>query len=88
MTISFRPLGLCPLKYHRPPEKTFGGRCRSREARREFALLPGQLEAAAAALSAKHGGLLFTPAEIDALAEIAKESNFKFDTASLKSVDI
>ncbi len=38
------------------------------------ALLPGQLEANSAALSKKHGGLLFTRAEVDAFAEIAKGS--------------
>jgi LDH2 family malate/lactate/ureidoglycolate dehydrogenase len=54
----------------------------------EKALLPGQIEAQGAALSAKHNGLLFTQAEIDALAEIAKESGFKFDTTSLKSAEI
>jgi LDH2 family malate/lactate/ureidoglycolate dehydrogenase len=52
------------------------------------AMFPGQLEATAAALSAKHGGLLFTKAEVDALAEIAHEANVKFDTASLKSVEV
>jgi len=54
----------------------------------EKAMLPGQLEAQAAALSAKYGGLLFTTAEVDALAEIAKEAGFNFDTASLKTVEI
>jgi len=52
------------------------------------AMLPGQLEAAAAALSKKHGGLLFTQAEIDAFDHIAKEAGFSFDTASLKTVDV
>ncbi|NQU10676.1 Ldh family oxidoreductase, partial [bacterium] len=36
-------------------------------------LLPGQLEAQAAALTKKHGGLLFTKAEVDAFNEIAAE---------------
>ena len=40
---------------------------------------PGQIEAAGAALSQKHGGLLFTEAEVKALAEIAAEAKFKFD---------
>src|SRR3954451_9720037 len=35
------------------------------------AMLPGQIEANSAALSQKHGGLLFTEAEIKALGEIA-----------------
>ena len=34
----------------------------------------GQLEAKAAAASAKHGGLLFTKAEIDAFEHIATEA--------------
>ncbi|MCL2641791.1 MAG: Ldh family oxidoreductase [Phycisphaerales bacterium] len=54
----------------------------------EKAMLPGQLEAAAAALSAKHGGLLFTQAEIEALGHIAEEAEFVFDVASLKTVEI
>jgi L-2-hydroxycarboxylate dehydrogenase (NAD+) len=37
-------------------------------------MLPGQLEAEAAARSAKAGGLLFSRAEIDALNEIAHEA--------------
>jgi LDH2 family malate/lactate/ureidoglycolate dehydrogenase len=36
-------------------------------------LLPGQPEAEAAARSARHGGLLFTRAEMEAFAEIARE---------------
>ena len=39
----------------------------------EGCMLPGQLEAEAAARSAKHGGLLFTEAEINAFNEIAAE---------------
>jgi L-2-hydroxycarboxylate dehydrogenase (NAD+) len=39
----------------------------------EGCLLPGQPEAEAAATSARHGGLLFTRAEMDAFAEIARE---------------
>lgn len=42
-------------------------------------LLPGQIEAQAAALTDRHGGLLFTAAEIDALANIAHEAGEKFD---------
>jgi LDH2 family malate/lactate/ureidoglycolate dehydrogenase len=52
------------------------------------AMLPGQLEANAAAQSAKHGGLLFTKAEIDAFAEIAKEAGAAFDAASLKTIEM
>ena len=39
----------------------------------EKCLLPGQIEAESANASAKHGGLLFTKAEIEAFQEIAKE---------------
>jgi ureidoglycolate dehydrogenase (NAD+) len=39
----------------------------------EACLLPGQPEAEAAAACARHGGLLFTRAEMDAFAEIARE---------------
>ena len=51
------------------------------------AMLPGQIEANGAALSAKHGGLIFTKAEVDAFGEIAREAGFKFDVASLKMVE-
>jgi L-2-hydroxycarboxylate dehydrogenase (NAD+) len=43
----------------------------------EKCLLPGQPEAQAAALSAKHGGLLFTKAELDVFNEIARECGQK-----------
>lgn len=52
------------------------------------AILPGQPEAQAAALSDKLGGLLFTPAEVDALEQIGNEAKFKLDRSKLKSVDI
>lgn len=52
------------------------------------AILPGQLEAQAAALTAKHGGLLFTEAEVKALGEIAHEAGVTFDVASFKTVEI
>ena len=39
----------------------------------EGCILPGQLEAEAAARTARNGGLLFSPAEIDAFNEIAAE---------------
>jgi LDH2 family malate/lactate/ureidoglycolate dehydrogenase len=51
-------------------------------------LLPGQIEAEAAALSDKHGGLLFTAAEIDALSQIAQEAKFKLDRAQLRAVEM
>jgi L-2-hydroxycarboxylate dehydrogenase (NAD+) len=51
-------------------------------------LLPGQLEAQAAALSVKHGGLLFTQAEIDAFKHIAEEATVSFNPAAFKTVDI
>jgi LDH2 family malate/lactate/ureidoglycolate dehydrogenase len=52
------------------------------------AMLPGQIEANGAALSAKHGGLLFTAAEIDALEHISHEAQFKFDRSQLKTVEL
>ena len=54
----------------------------------EKAMLPGQLEAQAAALSAKHGALIFTKAEVDAFDHIAKEAGFAFEAAALKAVEI
>jgi len=54
----------------------------------EGAMLPGQIEASAAALSAKHGALIFTKAEIDAFAEIAQEAGFAFDQGSLETVEL
>jgi len=52
------------------------------------AMLPGQIEAHAAALSAKHGGLLFTAAELDAFSAIAAEAKVPFDAKSFKQVDV
>jgi len=53
----------------------------------EKCLLPGQPEANAAALTKKHGGLLFTKAEIEAFNEIAHECGEKpWDVASFKTV--
>jgi LDH2 family malate/lactate/ureidoglycolate dehydrogenase len=43
----------------------------------EKSMLPGQLEAEAAALTARHGGLLFSRAEIEAFQEIARECGEK-----------
>jgi LDH2 family malate/lactate/ureidoglycolate dehydrogenase len=54
----------------------------------EGAILPGQLEADAAALSQKHGGLLFTHAELLAFEEIAREAGVPFDIASFKSLEL
>jgi L-2-hydroxycarboxylate dehydrogenase (NAD+) len=54
----------------------------------ENCLLPGQIEAEAAALSKKHGGLLFTDAEIDAFAAIAAEAGVAFDSASFRKIEI
>jgi ureidoglycolate dehydrogenase (NAD+) len=50
----------------------------------EGCMLPGQLEAEAAARSAKAGGLLFSRAEVEALNEIAHEAGVRpFDPAGL-----
>ncbi|MEO6434510.1 MAG: Ldh family oxidoreductase, partial [Tepidisphaeraceae bacterium] len=54
----------------------------------ENCLLPGEPEARFAKLSEKHGGLLFTRAEIDAFAEIAKEASFRLEIANLKTIEI
>jgi L-2-hydroxycarboxylate dehydrogenase (NAD+) len=51
------------------------------------AILPGQLIAHAAALSAKHGGLLFTKAEVEAFVKIAKEVGAAFDVSSIRAID-
>ncbi|HXE53718.1 MAG TPA: Ldh family oxidoreductase [Tepidisphaeraceae bacterium] len=51
------------------------------------AMLPGQLEAEAAALSRKHAGLLFTDAEIKAFVEIANEAGIGFES-TLRVVEI
>jgi L-2-hydroxycarboxylate dehydrogenase (NAD+) len=47
------------------------------------AILPGQIEAEAAQLSAKYGGLLFTRAEIDQFRPIAAEAGFAIDLDNL-----
>jgi LDH2 family malate/lactate/ureidoglycolate dehydrogenase len=52
------------------------------------AMLPGQIEANGAALSAKYGGLLFTAAEVEALGQIAEEAEFKFDRSQLRTVEL
>lgn len=50
----------------------------------EDCLLPGQLEAQAAAASSKAGGLIFTEAEVSALAELAAECDVAFDRNSFQ----
>jgi L-2-hydroxycarboxylate dehydrogenase (NAD+) len=54
----------------------------------EKCTLPGEPEARAAALSKQHNGLLFTKAEIDAFAEIAREAGVSFDSKVLKGVEL
>jgi L-2-hydroxycarboxylate dehydrogenase (NAD+) len=54
----------------------------------EGAMLPGQMEADAAALTRKHGGLLFTPVEIGEFEAIAKEGGQAFDARSLKTIEV
>ena len=54
----------------------------------EQCIFPGEPEANFAKLSEKHGGLLFTPAEIDAFADIAREANVKFEISDFKSVEV
>ena len=51
-------------------------------------MFPGQIEAQGAQLSAKHNGLLFTAAEIEALASIAKECGHTWNAAGLKTVEL
>jgi LDH2 family malate/lactate/ureidoglycolate dehydrogenase len=54
----------------------------------EGVMLPGEPEARAAKLSAQHGGLLFTPAEIDAFAGVAKEAGAAFDPKQFKQIEV
>ena len=55
----------------------------------EKCLLPGQPEANAAALTKKHGGLLFTKAEVEAFNEIAHECGEQaWDLAKFKPITI
>ena len=54
----------------------------------EGAMLPGQLEAEAAELTRKHGGLLFTAAEVQAFSEIAQEGGQAFDSKVLRTVEV
>ncbi len=53
----------------------------------EACLLPGQMEAAAGALSAQHGGLLFSAAEIEGFNALATEAGQPgWSIKTLKSV--
>jgi L-2-hydroxycarboxylate dehydrogenase (NAD+) len=55
----------------------------------ENCMLPGQIEAEAAKLSAEHGGLLFTAAEIESFNEIARECGEKeWDRGDFASVEV
>ena len=55
----------------------------------ETATLPGQIEAQAAANTAKAGGLLFSTAEIEAFNEIAREVSLpEIDAASLATYEV
>ena len=55
----------------------------------EQCILPGQFEAQAARLSAEHGGLLFSAAEVDGFNELAAEvGRTPWSTAALKSVEV
>jgi ureidoglycolate dehydrogenase (NAD+) len=54
----------------------------------ENCLLPGQPEARAYEQTERHGGLLFTKAEIDAFAEIARDAGVAFDPSRLKQVEV
>jgi LDH2 family malate/lactate/ureidoglycolate dehydrogenase len=55
----------------------------------EECMLPGQPEAKAAELTQKHGGLLFSKAEVEAFNEIAKECDEKlWDLTSFKTVTV
>ena len=49
---------------------------------------PTDFEAEAAALSRKHGGLLFTDAEMKAFADIAAEAGVEFDSRQYKVVEV
>jgi L-2-hydroxycarboxylate dehydrogenase (NAD+) len=51
-------------------------------------LLPGQIEAQGAALSEEHGGLLFTPAEMEQFEHIAEEAGFPLDKSQLQQIDM
>ncbi len=50
-------------------------------------MLPGQIEATAAAATEKAGGLLFTEAELEAFSEVATECGVAFDTSSFATFE-
>jgi LDH2 family malate/lactate/ureidoglycolate dehydrogenase len=52
------------------------------------AMLPGQIEANGAALSATQGGLIFTEAEITEFERIARGCAFEFNRSELKAVSL
>ena len=54
----------------------------------DSARLPGQHLAQAAAFSAKHGGLLFNRAEVEAFEHIAGQAEFAFDATALQAVTV
>jgi len=54
----------------------------------EGVMYPGQPEAENAKLSEKHGGILFTAAEIQAMKEIAAEAGVEFRESALKEVEV
>jgi L-2-hydroxycarboxylate dehydrogenase (NAD+) len=53
----------------------------------ERCMLPGQPEARAAERSARHGGLIFTRAEIEEFSRIATEACAPFELSRLKTID-
>jgi L-2-hydroxycarboxylate dehydrogenase (NAD+) len=54
----------------------------------ESCMLPGEPEAKSKALSQKHGGLLFTAAEVDAFAALAAEAKHPFIKEKLPTIDV
>jgi L-2-hydroxycarboxylate dehydrogenase (NAD+) len=54
----------------------------------ESCTLPGEPEAKAKALSLKHGGLLFTTAELDAFAALAAEAKHPFTTTKFSTIEV
>ena len=69
-------------------ERQGGHRRHPRPRQRELPCSRASPKRSFAKLSEKHGGLLFTQAEIDAFDEIAKEAGVKFDAAGLKQVEV
>ena len=54
----------------------------------DAAMLPGQIEAEAAQLSAKYDGLLFTEAEVGELTHLAQEADVSFSASNFVAVEI